>query len=224
MKTISIIIPARNEEYFIKLTLSSIQASEKNHNLDYEIIIVNDSSTDRTKAVALNCDNVKVYDVNFKNRSKARNFGASKANGDYLLFVDADTTISKELLINSLNCVNATKKVLWYKQLPLEKDIKGQLYFFIFNKISRYYPMHSPVIFFERNLFFSLGGFDESLNSFEDHYLIKHVWKIKIGKYCDSIVYTSLRRFYKYGVWGAIKQNYLAIKDPYNHKWESLNK
>lgn len=223
MEYLSIIIPARNEENYLDTTLASIEKSVNGYNFKCEIIVINDSSTDKTKSKALKWESVKVIDVNFKNRSKARNYGASQANGDYLLFIDADTLTSKNTLIDSFYSIKKDKKILWYKQLPIENNYKGIIYFFLLNLISRFYPMHSPAIFCEKNTFYSLGGFNESLKSFEDHYFIKLAWKKKVGKYCNATVYTSVRRFYKYGFWGIIKQNYLAIKDPYNHNWDVIN-
>lgn len=223
MESISIIIPARNEENFITNTLTHIEEAVNSHNFNYEIIVVNDSSSDKTKKIALKWNRVKVLDVNFKNRSKTRNYGAKHAFGDYLLFIDADTLASKDSIEISFNCIREGKKVLWYKQLPIEDDYKGIIYFFVFNLISRFYPMHSPAIFCEKKTFFSLGSFDESLKSFEDHHFIKLAWKKKVGNFCNATVYTSIRRFSKYGFWGIIKQNYCAIKDPYNHNWNVIN-
>lgn len=94
MPKFSIIIPVYNVEKYIKKCLDSVfNQSFK----DYEVIVVNDGTKDNSM------DIVKEYDVkiiNQKNQglSVARNTGVSKAKGEYLLFLDSDDYIEKDLL------------------------------------------------------------------------------------------------------------------------------
>ena len=94
MPKFSIIIPVYNVEKYIKKCLDSIfEQSFK----DYEVIVVNDGTKDNSM------DIVKEYDVkiiNQKNQglSEARNSGAKKATGEYLIFIDSDDYIDKDLL------------------------------------------------------------------------------------------------------------------------------
>ncbi|RLQ95496.1 glycosyltransferase [Falsibacillus albus] len=87
----SVIIPARNEENNLPNLLNSIQRQEVQ---PMEIIVVNDGSTDRTKEIALR-KGVRVIDAppiehGWQGKSWACWQGANAANGDYLLFIDAD--------------------------------------------------------------------------------------------------------------------------------------
>ena len=94
MPKYSIIIPVYNVEKYIKKCLESVfNQTEK----DYEVIVVNDGTKDNSM------DIVKEYDVkiiNQKNQglSEARNTGLKKAKGEYILFLDSDDYIEKDLL------------------------------------------------------------------------------------------------------------------------------
>lgn len=91
---ISIIIPARNEEMNIANLLSSIRTQDFK---PYEVIVVNDNSTDRTKQIATNLSAIvvdsKPLPIGWKGKPFACWQGANKAKGDILLFLDADTII-----------------------------------------------------------------------------------------------------------------------------------
>lgn len=95
----SIIIPAYNCDKSIINTVDSIISTEFEN---YEIIIVNDGSTDKTKNVIESYikknmkNNIKLYNKINSGVSDTRNFGINKANGEYILFVDADDTVEKD--------------------------------------------------------------------------------------------------------------------------------
>lgn len=86
---ISIIIPLFNKESIIKNTINSVlsQSYEK-----YEIIVVNDGSTDHSLDIVSEIHDVRLSIINQDNGGpgKARNTGAEKAKGEWLLFLDAD--------------------------------------------------------------------------------------------------------------------------------------
>lgn len=94
----SLIIPAYNVEKYIKKCLDSVLNQTYNN---YEIIIINDGSTDNTsKILERYKSNKKIKIINQENKglSNARNTGVSNAKGDYILFIDSDDFIEKELL------------------------------------------------------------------------------------------------------------------------------
>lgn len=99
---VSIIIPVYNGEKFIKKCIESILNQTYQN---YEIIIINDGSTDRTKETieSLKSEKIKLYNIKNSGVSNARNYGMNQANGDYILFVDADDEIDNktlEILVN----------------------------------------------------------------------------------------------------------------------------
>lgn len=88
---VSIIIPAYNEEKLLPRCLKSILAAKLPR--DYEIIVVNNASTDRTEEVAKNFPGVKVVNEKNKGVTKARQAGFGASSGDILVFFDADTIV-----------------------------------------------------------------------------------------------------------------------------------
>ena len=99
MSKISVIIPVYNAEAYLSACLKSL--TEQTFD-DYEIIIVNDGSTDNSQSViddfAKRSDRIKSFILKNGGVSKARNFGMSVADGEYIVFVDADDDVSQDFL------------------------------------------------------------------------------------------------------------------------------
>ncbi|OBX27139.1 glycosyltransferase involved in cell wall biosynthesis [Gelidibacter algens] len=89
MPFFSIIIPLYNKERHIKATLESALAQTFQ---DYEIIVVNDGSTDGSKIVvdSIKDARIKLFNIQNQGVSHARNYGIKKANSELLVFLDAD--------------------------------------------------------------------------------------------------------------------------------------
>ena len=89
---ISIIIPLYNKEESIIKTLESILTQDFE---DYEIVVVDDGSTDNSLALVknLNSDKIKVFQKTNGGPASARNYGVTKAAGKYGLFLDADDSL-----------------------------------------------------------------------------------------------------------------------------------
>jgi glycosyltransferase involved in cell wall biosynthesis len=90
---VSVIIPARNEEACLGTCLASLTAQQ---GVPFEIIVVDDGSTDRTAAIARSFLGVKLIDAGplpegWSGKSNAAYSGARQARGKWLLFTDADT-------------------------------------------------------------------------------------------------------------------------------------
>lgn len=97
---ISFIIPAYNSEKTIKKAILSI-LKQKETDIEYEIIVVDDGSTDKTDTVMKKFKNenkVRYYVKENSGVAGTRNLGVAKAKGDYIIFVDSDDFISKTLL------------------------------------------------------------------------------------------------------------------------------
>ena len=96
---ISFIIPSYNSASTVKRTIESIL--NQNANIRYEIIVVDDGSSDNTEEVLKCYDNderVKYYKKENSGVADTRNYGVLKAEGDYIIFVDSDDYISENLL------------------------------------------------------------------------------------------------------------------------------
>lgn len=98
---ISIIIPVFNTEKYLKRCLYSCIHQDLN-TIDFEIIIINDGSTDNSlqiaKDFARDRTNVFIHSQNNAGLSEARNSGLKIARGDYLLFLDSDDWLAENCL------------------------------------------------------------------------------------------------------------------------------
>ena len=94
---VSVIIPAYNAENFLEETISSVKRQSCSN---WELIVVNDGSTDKTSEIASNETDARISLIEQKNAgvSAARNAGLKMAKVEYLVFLDADDLLSPAFL------------------------------------------------------------------------------------------------------------------------------
>ena len=94
---ISIIIPLYNKQDYIRATLDSIFSQSF---VDFEVIVVNDGSTDESLSIvnSYHDKRLHVFDKENGGVSRARNYGYEKSKGDWVMFLDADDTITPNCL------------------------------------------------------------------------------------------------------------------------------
>lgn len=100
MPKISVIVPIYNVEQYLGQCIESILAQTFS---DFEVLLVNDASTDGSLALARSFSGdgrVRVLDKPHGGLGDTRNYGARRAAGEYLLFVDADDWIDGDMLAN----------------------------------------------------------------------------------------------------------------------------
>jgi len=205
--SISIIIPAHNEEENIKETIENAK------NLDYprdkEIIIVDDGSTDRTFEIAKKIKGVKVLRKKRGGKANALNFGIKHAKGEIVVCIDSDSYPEKSALLKTVPFFE--KNVAAVTTSVFVKDAKGILerlqeieYMMIawsrklFEYLDAIYVTPGPMSLYKKDILQKLGGFDEK-NLTEDieiaWRLIKHNYKIKMS--LDTKVFTSVPKTIK---------------------------
>src|SRR5216683_2768868 len=103
---ISFIVPAHDEELLIGQALSALQHAGQASGSTFEIIVVDDASTDSTAAIASE-HGARVISVHYRQIAATRNAGARLARGENLFFVDADTLATPEALAAGIKALRA---------------------------------------------------------------------------------------------------------------------
>jgi glycosyltransferase involved in cell wall biosynthesis len=103
---LSFIVPAHNEETLLANTLAAIHAAARDAAAAYELIVVDDASTDGTARIAAECG-ARVVHVENRQISATRNAGARVAAGDLFVFVDADTVANADAVRDVLAAVDS---------------------------------------------------------------------------------------------------------------------
>ena len=88
----SVVIPTYNRAGFIRKTIESVLVQSFQN---FEIIVVDDGSTDNTDAIvrSIQSDKIRYYKTENAERAAARNYGAKMANGEYVNFLDSDDVV-----------------------------------------------------------------------------------------------------------------------------------
>jgi len=165
---VSIIITAYNYERYIERAIRSCldQSLSKNQ---YEVIVVNDCSTDNTAKILENYkDTVRVFNLE-KNcgLSAARNFGVKKSLGQFIIFLDADDYIQKDLLLVQQTFLTQNNNL----------DAVSTDYYFVDDRGTHTEHINAeekPIacgIMFRKDLLIDIGLYDESFRAREEEEL-----------------------------------------------------
>lgn len=124
MPKISVIVPVYNTEKYLDKCINSILEQK---NVDYEIIVVNDGSTDNSSEVIKkyllnNGDKIKYFEKQNGGLSDARNYGVDKATGDFLCFVDSDDYIDSSLFSNLEKYILQDVDLIKYKCIRVNSN------------------------------------------------------------------------------------------------------
>src|SRR5437667_11172326 len=103
---ISFVVPAYNEEHELSDTLAAIREAASGTTQPYEIIVVDDASTDATAEIASRAG-AKVIPINRRQIAASRNAGGHAAQGEYLFFIDADTRINDAHVTGAIAAMEA---------------------------------------------------------------------------------------------------------------------
>jgi len=166
---ISFVIPARNEERLLGRTIEALHAAACDGGTPYEIIVVDDDSSDTTADVAAR-SGARVVHVNARQIAVVRNAGARAAQGDRLVFVDADTIVPAPVLramdeALAGGAVGGGAPARFDGRVP----VYGRLLNWMWLAIQRVGTLASGCfVFATREAFDACGGFDETLFVAED--------------------------------------------------------
>ncbi len=217
----SIIIPTMSEIRAIRGTLDSIARQSFR---DYEVIVCDYKSTDGTIQIAREYD-VDIIDINKPGASVARNRGALDAEGDYLVFLDADTSMAPDCLkffkiAADSGALGGFPLVYWDTKDRLtdffRRYIINPLYYV--NSLAGGNAWPSCCCFYETDAFVKSGGFSENTpiySSIDLNAKLKNFGKLKfvpnakcftsdrrvrdwgLGSYCITSAYVLLMKLIK---------------------------
>jgi glycosyltransferase involved in cell wall biosynthesis len=165
---VSVVIPAFNEEKFLSKTIEAVRANEISEE-DYEIIVVNNGSSDRTAEIARRAG-VTLVESERRFVGAARNMGARVARGEVLSFLDADCIPKTDWLREGIKSLDQEKCVTGAQCEAPDDAGWIERVWFSHQRTGRIEIPHinSGNLIIHRSLFFEIGGFDETLSSGED--------------------------------------------------------
>jgi len=182
MPLISVIIPLYNKEQFIEATLLSVLNQTFS---DYEIIIINDGSTDKSVEVVNSFDDERIILYTNKNKgvSHARNFAISKANSDLIALLDGDDQWEPNHLKNLYKLYTSFPNCGLYATAYSKQFFNGKKMKAHFNGVSsdhfgviEDYFLASTIdsiawtsaVLIPKKTILEIGGFDEEMRSGQD--------------------------------------------------------
>ena len=221
MLKVSIIIPMKNEEKNIQLCLDSINSNSYPKE-QYEIICVDNGSTDRTLEIASGYTE-NLYRLPDTTISTLRNYGAQRARGEYLAFVDSDCVADGSWLQSasiyfgseSMVCFGSTPDIpsdatwvqkAWYLSKQIRSDVQQVEW------------LESMNLIVKKDVFLEVGGFNEKLETCEDvdlcyrigqKYRIISDKKIRVVHLGEA---RTLKEFFKKEMWRG-KGNLRGLKE-----------
>jgi len=221
--TVSVIIPAFNEEAFLPRTLEFLARARNGADFDLEIIVVDNGSTDATARVARQ-GGARVIDEPVRQIARARNAGAAAARGSILLFVDADTLVESATLHQAVSALRSGTVCGGGARLRGDREWRGFAVFLVWlwDWISRVHQLPAgSFVYCTREAFLGAGGFEERVYAGEEVWFARRLkaWGRQRGQAFrlleDPPVITSVRKGEIYGSWQLLAQFLLLMTCPW---------
>ena len=225
----SIVISLFNKEDYIKSTIESVLSQEFR---DFEIIIVNDGSTDKSFKIvnAIKDDRIHLICSENQGASIARNTGITLAKAKYVALLDGDDLWDEKFLTNVYDAINTHKSKSIFttalaqkyekKIVPVEYNFKQKSKFKIHNYFKsslKYSILSSSSIVFKKDIIEKIGGFDTSIISGQD----TDMW-IRIGLEYDIVFINQVLAFYRYVPSSLSNTTFDATKKPNFEKYKII--
>ncbi len=208
VRNISIIIISLNEENYLPNLLNDLISQTEKH---FDVVIVDAKSRDKTKEKALAFrDRLDMQFIESPKKQAAyqRNLGTKYAKNDYYFFLDADARLEPNALATCMHYINNNNSGVFIPMvIPSKRTFVTNSLFFIAVIIIKLLQRvgvaltFGPCVLIRKDIFATIGGYDEVTYVAEDHKLIDKVLKkgIKPVIMNDIHYIYSVRRFEKYG-------------------------
>ena len=215
----SVVIPAWNEAEYIEATLCAVKNAIAQQQQRGEIIVVNNNSTDSTASLAKSSGARVVFEP-VNQIAKARNTGARVSESEGLIFIDADSIITAELLTSSLRALSKGNVIGGGSTVAMNPKINGLpgmvLKFWNWWSVKS----HSAAgcyLYCTREAFDTVGHFDERQFAAEELYLSKKLRNLAKQRGQQFLIHThapivsSSRKVEWYSPWRIFKQVLLLL-------------
>src|SRR6266446_2077701 len=166
---ITFVIPAWNEESVLGATLEAVSVASRHLTEPWEVIVADDGSTDRTAEIARR-HGARVVTVQHRQISATRNAGARAAQGDLLIFIDADTIVTPEVVRAAVEAVRSGAvgggcDIRFSGRIPayLRIVVPIEVWFARMMRVA-----FGCFLFSTREAFEAVGGFDTALYATEE--------------------------------------------------------
>ncbi len=170
--SVSIIIPAFNEERYIDECLKAITNQHYNDLISQvEIVVVDNESTDATTQIASNYDSVKIISSSAKYVGGVRNDGVKITSGEILIFLDSDCVVDKDWVVRCVGLLEESGKDAVGGQYLLRSDPSFFEKYWILDSSENtvlYTTLIGGCLITNRAAFDTVGGFSEELTAGED--------------------------------------------------------
>jgi rSAM/selenodomain-associated transferase 2 len=194
---ISIVVPVYNEEETLNEFIFHISKIISNRKA--ELIFVDGGSTDRTLEIAKKSVG-KIYQSPSKGRAAQMNFGASKAKGNILYFLHADSIPPETFIDDIYEMIKKGFPVGSYR-LDFDSDHLLLRFYAWFTKFDiNVFRFGDQSLYVQKDVFSEVGGFDDSLKVMEDQQIIVDLKKHAKFVIMEGTVKTSSRKYKKIGI------------------------
>ncbi len=196
---VSVIIPCYNQAHFLKEAIESVLGQTNQH---FEIVVMDDGSTDNTSEVAAGYPHVRCIRHENQGLPASRNAGIRASQGSYLVFLDSDDRLLPEALEIGVECLRAHPECAFVfgvcnviagdgSLLRTQKPwVESDHYLALLRHNDIWCP---ATVMYRRGIFDSAGGFNTSLKSSEDYdFYFRIVRNFKV--HCHNRVIAEYRR------------------------------
>lgn len=228
----SIIIPTYNRFSLLQIAIDSVLQQTFQ---DFELIIIDDGSTDKTQDYisSLKCKCIKHLKQEHAGVSKARNLGINNAQGEFIAFLDSDDRFTENKLSLTFDYINRTSHIsifhteeIWFKNGALlnQKKVHKKPDGMVFEQALLLCCISLSTAVIKRSVFKEIGIFDEKLPVCEDYdfwlratakypvKLINEELTLKAGGHPDQLSkrYEAMDQFRIYSIDKIIQANILT--------------